>query len=177
MIYIVRHGETDWNKKGIYQGHADIPLNKLGIAQAKEVRDKLKDIEFDIVFSSPLKRAFETAKIITNKEIVIDERLIERSNGIMEGRKKEDFPSNINFNSEIDCNKYKIELADDIHNRVKSFFDYLNEKYKKENILVVTHAGVSINIRCLYEGEPIDNDYESYKLKNCEVITYENPKQ
>ena len=65
MIYIVRHGETDWNILKKLTGQTDIPLNLNGIKQAKEVREKLKNIKFDYVFSSPLKRAYETAKIIT----------------------------------------------------------------------------------------------------------------
>ena len=59
MIYFVRHGQTDWNKIGRIQGHTDIPLNKLGEEQALIVKEKLKEIKFDKVFSSPLKRALQ----------------------------------------------------------------------------------------------------------------------
>ena len=78
MIYLVRHGQTDWNLEGRYQGRIDIKLNSKGIEQAKEIKEKLKEIKFDKVFSSPLKRALETAQIITDNDIEIDERLIER---------------------------------------------------------------------------------------------------
>ncbi len=80
MIYIVRHGQTDWNVKGIYQGRIDIPLNETGREQARKTKKELEGIKFDKVFSSPLKRALETAQIICNNEIITDKRIIERSN-------------------------------------------------------------------------------------------------
>ena len=124
MIYIVRHGQTDWNVEGIYQGRIDIPLNKTGIEQAKKTKEELKGIKFDKVFSSPLKRAIETAQIICNNPIIKDDRIIERCNG--------------------------------------------------KDILVVTHAGVSIYAKCYFEGEPKDGNYLAYKLKNCKVLKYDN---
>lgn len=86
MIYIVRHGQTDWNVEGKYQGRIDIELNVNGINQAKQISEKLKDIKFDKIFSSPLKRALQTAIIISGGDIIIDDRLIERSNGELEGK-------------------------------------------------------------------------------------------
>lgn len=175
MIYIVRHGQTDWNLEGRMQGHSDIPLNETGINQAKIIKEKLKDIQFDKVFSSPLKRAYQTAKIITNTEITIDERIIERDNGELEGKLKKDCPPNIDFN---DPNTgFGIESIIDFRNRIFNFFDDITTNYTNENILVVTHAGVAIYARCYFEGEPINNDYLSFKIKNCEVLMYENTKE
>ena len=80
MIYFVRHGETDYNLEGIVQGQLDIPLNKKGIHQANEIKNKLKDLDIDIIFSSPLLRAKQTAEIINenlNVKIKYDERLKE----------------------------------------------------------------------------------------------------
>lgn len=54
------------------------------------------------------------------------------------------------------------------------YITFLMKKYKDKNILVVTHAGVGIYARCYFEGEPSNNDYSKYKIKNCEVIKYEN---
>ena len=64
-IILVRHGETEWNQKHIFQGASDIPLNETGRIQAGFARDALRDTEFDEVFSSPLERAMETGTIIT----------------------------------------------------------------------------------------------------------------
>lgn len=173
MIYIVRHGQTDWNLEGRSQGHADIELNSTGLKQAEEIKEMLKNYNFDLVFSSPLKRAYKTAEIITNKEIIVDNRLIERSNGDLDGFKKEIIDNLVDLR-DINETRYNIEKLTDFRERIKSFFDEITEKYPNKNILVVTHAGVSIYTRCYFEGEPKDNDYESYKLKNCEILKYEN---
>lgn len=173
MIYIVRHGQTDWNVEGRYQGRKDVELNSKGIDQAKQIGEKLSSIKFDKVFSSPLKRTLKTAQIITNKEIVIDDRLIERCNGSLEGKLKKEVVEKIDFN-DPNNDKYGIESIIDFRNRINKFLDDIIQNYKKENILIVTHAGVSIYIRCYFEGEPKDKNYNNYKLKNCEFLEYEN---
>lgn len=173
MIYVVRHGQTDWNVEGRYQGRQDIKLNSKGIEQAKKTKEKLKNVKFDKVFSSPLKRALQTAEIICNKEITIDERLIERCNGELEGKLKTEITQEIDFNDPYN-NKMRIESIVDFRKRIKDFLDDITENYKEKNVLVVTHAGVSIYIRCYFEGEPKDGNYNNYKLKNCEYLEYEN---
>ena len=60
-IYLVRHGETDWNARRIVQGVTDIPLNETGLAQAAAARELMKDVPIDIIYSSPLVRAYRTA--------------------------------------------------------------------------------------------------------------------
>ena len=172
MIYIVRHGETNWNAEGRYQGRIDIELNKNGINQARQISEKLKDIEFDKVFSSPLKRALQTAIIISSGNIIVDDRLIERSNGDLEGKLKSECNINIDFNNPNE-NRLNIENIIDFRKRIKDFFDDITENYPDENILVVTHAGVGIYARCYFEGEPLDGDYSKYKLKNGEVLKYD----
>ncbi|WP_026660849.1 histidine phosphatase family protein [Butyrivibrio sp. AC2005] len=94
-IYILRHGTTEWNNKRLIQGQTDIPLDEFGILMAKETGKGLnkKGIKFDRVYSSPLSRAYETAKIIlesytlenTIPSIITDDRLKELSFGFMDG--------------------------------------------------------------------------------------------
>ena len=172
MIYIVRHGQTDWNLEGRYAGRIDVPLNDKGIEQANIIREELSNVEFDKVFSSPLIRAYETAQIICNNKIIKDDRIIERCNGDLEGKLKTQITDSVDFNDPNE-KKYNIESIIEFRDRIKRFFDEIIT-YKKENILVVTHAGVAIYARCYFEGEPIDNDYNKYKLKNCEIIKYKN---
>ena len=173
MIYFVRHGQTEWNKIGKMQGHKDIELNAEGKAQAQIVKEKLQGVKFDIVFSSPLKRARETAQIISNQDIVIDDRLIERYNGELEGKFKNEIEVFPDFNDPNDT-RFGIESLDSFRGRINSFLTEIMEKYKGKNILVATHAGVCLYVRCYFEGEPKGNLYENYKLKNCEVLSYEN---
>lgn len=172
MIYIVRHGETDYNVEGRYGGRIDVELNSKGIEQAYTLQNELKDIRFDKVISSPLKRALKTAQIITDSEITIDERIIERDNGELEGKLKQDCPPNIDFNNPN--TGYGIESIIYFRKRIFDFFDEITEKYKGKNVLIVTHAGVGIYARCYFEGEPRDKNYSIYKIKNCEVVKYEN---
>ena len=90
-ILIVRHGKTVWNAEKRAAGLVDIELNEKGIEQAKELKDKLKNVDFDLIITSPLKRAIKTANIINenhHKEI-IDEGATERNLGIYEGQPNE----------------------------------------------------------------------------------------
>ena len=173
MIYIVRHGQTDWNLEGRCQGRVDIELNNNGIEQAKKIREELKDIKFDIVFSSPLKRAYKTAQIISNNDIIIDYRIIERCNGKLEGKLKSDFNDAVDFTSYKEQG-YDIEPLLDFRERIKNFLDEIMLKYKNKNVLIVTHAGVSIYLKCYFIGEPSDKNYSKLKVKNCEVFIYNN---
>ena len=174
MLYIVRHGETDWNKEKRTQGHANIPLNETGIKQAYEVKEKLKNINFDLVFCSPLDRTISTAKIITDHELIIDDRLIERNNGIFEGKLKKDndeFKKNlINYKDEDDG----VETLDKLQERANLFLKDILSKYKDKNILIVTHAGLIFNMMCYLYGPPTDDTIDKYRLDNCGVIEYTN---
>lgn len=173
MIYIVRHGQTDWNVEGRNQGRTNIELNETGIEQAKETAKKLEDKNFDLVFSSPLKRAYKTAQIICNNNIILDSRLIERCNGDLEGKLKSEYKGLVDFANPNE-NRYGIETLPTFRRRITDFFDYILKTYPGKDILVVTHAGISIYAKCYFEGEPKDGDYAKYKLKNCEVLQYYN---
>lgn len=173
MIYIVRHGQTDYNVNGRYGGRIDVPLNEKGISDAKKLKDKFKEIKFDYIFCSPLTRTMQTLKEITDEDFIVDERIIERSNGSLEGKLKSEITEEIDFNDPNE-KRYDIENIVDFRNRIEDFLNEIDTKYKDKNVLIVTHAGVCIYIRCHYEGEPKNNDYYSYKIGNCDVLTYEN---
>jgi len=92
-IILIRHGETNWNKEGRFQGQIDIPLNEKGRGQASKASKYLEEIEFTKAFSSSMKRPYETAKIILkNKNILIEkvENLVEISHGLWEGKLEEE---------------------------------------------------------------------------------------
>ena len=95
MLYVIRHGKTDWNLQNKIQGRADIPLNNLGIQEAKQTKELLKQTKFYEIISSPLMRAKKTAEIISNHKtpIMTDFRLIERDFGEFEGINKKEFDS------------------------------------------------------------------------------------
>ena len=171
MIYIVRHGETNWNKEERCQGHSNIPLNETGIKQAEEIKEKLKDVVFDKVFCSPLDRTKSTAKIITDHELIIDDRLIERCNGEFEGKLNE-YMKNMKAMEGYKDEDYGVETPAELQARADSFMNEILSKYKGQNILIVTHGGITINLRVNLEG-PVD-DARKYLLGNCEVFIYNN---
>ena len=86
-LYVVRHGETQWNIEHKVQGVTDIPLTQKGKDQAKELQDLVKSLNIDVVISSPLMRARETAKILVDSKLPIntDDRIKERDWGMNEG--------------------------------------------------------------------------------------------
>ena len=88
-LYIVRHGETDWNKKRRIQGQVDIPLNDFGRSLARKTAKGLSGIPFEVCYTSPLGRAKETARLILEGRktpILEDQRIIEMSFGDYEGK-------------------------------------------------------------------------------------------
>lgn len=87
-FWLIRHGQTDWNARRIYQGQADIPLNEVGIEQARQLAERLKAERFDAIFASDLIRAVQTAEILAGDSkdaIQIDRRLREICQGAWEG--------------------------------------------------------------------------------------------
>lgn len=90
MLYVMRHGKTDWNAEFKLQGNIDIPLNEEGRQMARNAAEEYKDIHFDICYVSPLVRALETAQILLENRdipIITENRLKEMSFGIYEGFK------------------------------------------------------------------------------------------
>lgn len=88
-VYLIRHGETDWNRWGLYQGTTDIPLNATGRAQAEALAERLRGVAFDACYTSPLSRARDTAAVVAGTrslEPVQLPELRELSYGLWQGR-------------------------------------------------------------------------------------------
>ena len=88
-LYILRHGKTQWNALRKVQGAADIPLAEEGISLARKVGETLKDVPFDLCFSSPLKRARQTAELVLGRKadkipVILDKRIKEIDFGVLE---------------------------------------------------------------------------------------------
>ena len=171
-VYIVRHGEVPHNALRRYSTK-DEDLNELGIKQAEELRDKIKDIKFDIIISSPLIRSKHTANIINsnNLEIIFDDRIKERDCGNLNGQpliitNREEY---WNYNAIIQYGTS--ENIKEFFKRVENFLDELKEKDYK-NVLIVTHSGVSKAFSAYFEGIK-DGKFLNRGLKNCEIKIYE----
>lgn len=176
-ILITRHGQTEWNVLKKVQGKADIDLNKVGENQALITANNLNDEKIDLIISSPLKRALQTAKIINktkNIPIIIDERISERDFGEFEGKATSSFDFEEFWSYRADKKYLKAENIRDFFERVYSFLDELQEKYNNMRILIVTHAGVSIPMKCYFNEIPDLDTLLPLAIENCEVYKIQN---
>lgn len=180
-LYVVRHGQTDWNVAGKCQGVTDIELNSIGIEQAKIASEKLKNYKIDLIICSPLKRARKTAEIIneiTNCQVITDDRIIERNCGKIEGTTEEEWPSivkediDIINNYNLNWNGQNIEPIQDVCRRVWNLLDEIQEKYKDKNVLLVSHGGACRAINAYFNGIGEGGHVQSSKIRNCEIREY-----
>lgn len=154
-LYLVRHGETEWNVKGITQGQTNSSLTENGIQQAKDTAKALKDINFEAIFSSDLTRTQDTAEIIKlDREIIIQtsKLLRERSFGSFEGKHgnewKETLKEKILEREKLsEEESWSFKLTDDIETDeeiLNRFILQLREiaiAYPNKTVLVVSHGG------------------------------------
>ena len=179
-IYVVRHGETYWNKSGITHGQFDIPLNETGKHQAIMAASELMYEKFDVCFCSPLQRAVYTAKEILkyHKDLPVfyDDRLLEIYKGDFEGTINQSKYLLQNENLET-LQKHGVESKAHFYKRVKSFYDDVIKQYKNKNILIVAHSG-TIKMSLFYFNPPQDKNileaWYDYSVKNCSIWKFEN---
>lgn len=175
-IYLTRHGQTNLNKLKLMQGLTDEPLNDVGILQAKAKHECLKDIKFDVVYASPLKRAIQTASIISGldeKDIIIDPRIIEVDFGKYE--KISYYKQGIHMTlywmfPELFKAPKTVETLDSMIKRSRDFLKDIESK-EYENVLIVCHGGI---IRALkgYLEDKKNGIVWRPKPKNAEVKVY-----
>ncbi len=174
MIYIVRHGQTARNKAKLLQGRSDIPLNESGIVQAEAAAEWFQNQEnrVDVVYSSPLKRAVETAKIIApNVPLLIEDRLIEMDYGPYEGMDLTDpAPEVITFFSDFVHNPAPqgMEPLSSVTARLGVFLEEIRSKAESQNILLSTHA-IAMKGALEYLTPASQGSYWSRHIGNCTV--------
>lgn len=146
VIGFVRHGITDWNKAGRIQGQTDIELNEQGLEQARRLATRLRHEKWDIIYTSDLSRAHETARLMnegSDLSIVLDRRLREVSFGLLEGKTIEERIERWGEHwREADVGK---ESMESIERRARSFVDELLTKHANDRVLVVTHGAYIAN--------------------------------
>ena len=174
-LYVVRHGETTQNQLGLVQGNTESDLSERGIREAKELNSLVKDLDIDVVVASPLRRAKDTARLITNDkfDIVIDERLRERNYGLSEGKPVDEYltPKYWDFNLNTDINE--VEKVRDLLARVSEFIEDMRAKYDDKNVLVVAHSAILRAIHYAINGIPEDGDLLKIEIPNLRIIEYE----
>lgn len=171
-VYIVRHGEVPHNALKQYNNENE-DLNENGIRQANELKEKIKNINYDIIISSPLLRAKHTAQIINvnNKKILINDKLKERDPGDLSGK-----PLTVtnrdeywNYNTTI-----RYGTSENIREFFKRIYNFLEDLKKEDymSVLIVAHSGVSKAFNGYFEGIK-DGMFLDRGLKNCEIKEYE----
>lgn len=173
-LYITRHGETMRNAEQRVLGRTDDPLSEKGLAQAAALAEKLKDTEFDLIFSSPLTRAKQTAQAVADSkgmEVLVDERLIETNFGEFEGVPRY-------------CEEYQAAKRDhfkrypggesyfDMAYRIYDFLFMLKREYADKRVLVVSHGGVC-RIICNYFNDMENEEFVSHAFPNCGIEYFE----
>lgn len=180
MLYIMRHGKTDWNILHKLQGRTDIPLNDDGRKMAEEARELYKDVHFDVCYCSPLVRARETAEIFLkdrNIPIITDERLLEMCFGKYEGTANcfeiPDCPINVLFQTP---EKYTApvegaESFDELFARTGDFLRNTAEPLVNEgkDVLIIGHGAMNSSIVCQVMGLPIEK-FWSQGIENCKLM-------
>lgn len=172
-IYLVRHGETEWNKRGLLCGRTDIPLNEKGIRQAQALIEEVKKAEIELILTSPLQRAVHTAEIISQSEIQVirEPLLMEQDFGLLEGH----------IMLDEECLKYRNnffypfpegESVAMVAHRALNLLERIKADYREKKILLVSHGAFCRAFHsCL---ERIQNEkYYHILFENCRMNRYE----
>lgn len=182
ILYVVRHGETQFNVEKRYAGQTDVPLNERGIEQAKELAKKLAEEPFDLIVTSSLLRARMTAEQVAeyHKDIplIVMDEFREVCVGVYEGLTREEVQDRY---PELWARKCTRQLDDaptggettrQVDSRVAKGLGVLKEKYPDKRILLVCHGFVSRTINRQMKGLSFEEMHE-FSLGNCEVVTYQ----
>lgn len=176
-LILIRHGQTEMNAQNLYFGKLNPPLNDLGIEQAYTAKEKLSNIAYDCIYSSPLERTKETAEICNylDKKIIYDSRLEEINFGIFEGLTfkeiSEQYPNEV---KEMEKNWKTFnyitgESLEELYQRAVSFLETLD--YTKDN-LIISHWGIINCIISYFVSGTLDT-YWKFKVDNCSIVIFE----
>jgi probable phosphoglycerate mutase len=171
-LILARHGETDWNRDGRFQGHADPPLNAHGRDQAAELAALLADEPLEAVYSSDLRRAYETAQVVAERkglDVIVDPQLRERDvgpwSGLTRAEIEERFPDQIRLWREgaVSVGESRESLAE----RIVAAAHRIAAAHPDGLVLVVTHGGA---LRMLRHAAGEDDQLAAPPLRNAELV-------
>jgi broad specificity phosphatase PhoE len=178
-LLLARHGETDWNRDGRWQGHSDTQLNERGREQAHALADQLESV--DVVYSSDLARALETAEIVAaglGCEVRPDRRLRERSFGAWEGLTSLEIEARFadahrRWRAGEGFGAEDAEPFDSFAARIQAFLEDVVRLHPDEEVLVVAHGGSIRVIHALATGLDYVRDHRTIPaVANCVVARY-----
>lgn len=178
-IYLIRHGETDYNVKGIIQGSLDTPINENGLRQVSESLNEISKLNLYKIISSPQKRATMTADIICQSlgmDYEIWNEFKERSFGIYQGKSYKYLRENLSedyYKSKRDFyhRTQNGESMEDVYDRVKIAFEKIKSKWDGKNILIVSHGSTVRIIDAYFRLEKGQVDFDIH-MENCKIYHY-----
>ena len=173
-LYISRHGQTPWNVEDLVCGRADVPLTEVGQQQARLLAESAIDKGIDVILSSPLQRARQTAKAVSDAigvPIQIDDRLIEMDFGSYDGTSR--------FGEEFQWVRAQMptrfpggESGFDLAYRVYSLLYEIREKYADKTVLLVCHNCVCRMVRSFFVNMSTE-EFGNYHAPNAQLVEYE----
>ena len=173
-VYLVRHGETEYNKNHLVQGHTNIPLNETGIMQAKEAAKHLVGVKLDAAYSSTMDRAHDTCRYMLdnsgheNLNITRDERVIEKHYGKFEEATYEAW-----YKAQDESDLDTVEKDDSIVARMENFLKEKYNEHKDETIIVVCHGAC---IRIFLDGNNLRPNKDFIKNTAVNILNYDGEK-
>ena len=176
---LIRHGQTDMNKDQLYYGRLDVPINETGKEQAENTRKNLVELEidYDKIYSSPMKRAYETAEIVNykNLEIEKDDELREMDFGIFEGLSYKEiikkYPEEME-KLKKDWKTYSYVTGENPFMLQKRALKFLEKIDKNKNNMVVTHWGIICTLLSFLFSSELEG-YWKYQVKNGGIVIIE----
>jgi broad specificity phosphatase PhoE len=178
-LYVIRHGETDYNHDGRYQGHTDVRLNNKGREQSEALAKRMALLPFRLLYSSDLSRAQETARMIaTGREVVLDPRLREVDVGRVAGLTNPEIAQRepqfwAALAHQPDLTPFPGgECAHDVQRRALEVFGVIGSRYPDGDVAVVTHGGLIKMLASHVLGLPLK---ERHRLlfDNCSLTIIE----
>lgn len=168
-IYLVRHAETDENRKGHIQGRENTHLNINGVNKVKELRQTINELGVDICYTSPLFRTLETAfGLVGDKALIIrDDRLLEREMGIYDGKKIEEYDSKKYWDYNLNSSADGVESIKDLFKRCQEFLDDVIEKNQGKKILIVSHGSPIRVMHHILKNTNLEKEKLHFKIPNC----------
>lgn len=173
VLYVARHGQTQWNLEDKVCGSTDLPLTELGLQQARILTDQVVKVKPDVIISSTMLRARQTAQgscEACGLELITDSRIVEQDFGTFEGASRFDPEFQVrrrNFAAKFPQGESMLQMC----HRVYSFLDELAEKYAGRKVVVVCHGSVARMMRT-YFADMTNEEYFHYLPGNAELTEY-----
>jgi broad specificity phosphatase PhoE len=172
VLGLLRHGQTDWNVEMRLQGISDIPLNAAGRIQVELASPKITTQSWDVILTSPLSRAVETAEIVRRSASHLDvlplELLVERSFGVAEGLTYEEWREQFGVTAHADGS----ETIDALTLRVRNLLDHIASEYPGKRVLAVSHGAFIRRVINVVSGGEFPREGERFGNASLSKIVY-----